>query len=98
MAKKARLQRQLHSKSRRTAVSTKKVVSDFSVALCQEADQLAAELKISRSGLIRRAMEELVSVQRRKKLQDQIDAYFEASVDLEREIMDDFKHADADIR
>lgn len=77
---------------------TRKVISDFPIALFRETDEAASELHLSRSAIIRRAVEELLKRRRREKLQAQVDAYFDQHADFERSLMEDFKHVDTDAR
>ena len=88
-----------HSKRTATTVEkTKKVVSDFPIALYRETDRAAAELKLSRSAIIRRAMEELLGARRRRQLRADIAEYFESHADAERQIMEDFRYVDTELR
>jgi hypothetical protein len=75
---------------------TKKVISDFPLALYRETDQAASELNLSRSGIIRRAMEELLRNRRLSKLRSDIDDYFDTHAEFERRVMQDFQHVDTD--
>ena len=83
---------------RTAAIRTRKVVSDFPIVLCNETDRLAAELKTSRSAIIRTAVEEMLQARRRTRLKTEIDEYFEKNREFERGIMNDFRHVDAESR
>jgi metal-responsive CopG/Arc/MetJ family transcriptional regulator len=89
---------EVHKKRRPVATTTpktKKVVSDFPISLYKETDMVAAELKMSRSSIIRRAMEELIKARHRRKLRTDIAEYFNDRSDFEREVMNDFKYVDS---
>jgi metal-responsive CopG/Arc/MetJ family transcriptional regulator len=77
---------------------TKKVVSDFPISLYKETDEVAAEMHMSRSAIIRRAVEDLLKARRHKQLESEIDEYFRDHADFERRIMDDFRHVDSEGR
>jgi hypothetical protein len=79
-----------------TAPRTKKVMADFPIALYKETEAVAAELKMSRSGILRKAMEELLKARRTQKLKADIAAYFDEHDQLERELMEDFKYVDSE--
>jgi hypothetical protein len=87
-------------RTRATAASprTKKVIADFPLALFRETDEAASELNLSRSGIIRRAMEELLRKRRRGKLRSEIDDYFDTHAESEQRVMQDFQHVDSDSR
>ena len=93
-----RVKKDSKGKGMGAAVRTKKVISDFPIALYQETDRAAAELKMSRSGIIRRAVEDMLKARKRNKLRAEIAEYFENNRELERRVMDDFRHVDAESR
>jgi metal-responsive CopG/Arc/MetJ family transcriptional regulator len=75
---------------------TKKVISDFPMDLYRETDDAAFELGLSRSGIIRRAMEEMLKRRRRAKMRTAIHEYFDTHAGVERSVMQDFRHVDAE--
>jgi metal-responsive CopG/Arc/MetJ family transcriptional regulator len=80
-----------------TTRSVKKVVTDFPMPLFRETERAAHELSMNRSSLIRTAVEAYLQNRRREKLERAIAESFAANVELDRQLVDEFKHVDADL-
>ena len=75
----------------------KKIAIDFPPALFQETERVAHELSINRSTLIRSAVELYLRARRREKLEEEIAASFAANTQLDRQLVNEFAHVDAEI-
>lgn len=75
----------------------RKVVTDFPAPLFQETERAAHELAMTRSSLIRTAVASFLETRRREKLERAIAESFSANVELDRQLMDEFRHVDADL-
>jgi CopG family transcriptional regulator/antitoxin EndoAI len=80
----------------RRAAKSVKVAVDFPDPLFRETEQAAQELSTNRSSLIRSAVELFLRQRRRQKLEDAIAESFLANRDLDQQLVDEFKHVDAD--
>ena len=82
-----------------TAIANRarKVAIDFPAALFQETERTAHELSINRSVLIRSAVEMYLRLRQRAKLERQIAESFRANAELDRQMIEDFAHVDAEI-
>ncbi len=76
--------------------STRKVVADFPAPLFDATDRAARELSINRSHLIRSAVEEFLQRRNRAKLEREIADSFAANAELDRRLVEDFRHVDAE--
>jgi metal-responsive CopG/Arc/MetJ family transcriptional regulator len=93
-------------KPRRRSVATavirqtalKKVVTDFPLPLFREAERAAHELSMNRSCFIRSAVETFLRNREKEKLEKAIAESFLANTELDRQLVDEFKYADADER
>jgi metal-responsive CopG/Arc/MetJ family transcriptional regulator len=79
-----------------TAKQARKIVIDFPAPLFQETERAVHELSMNRSTLIRSAVEMYLRAWRREKLEHQIAESFSANVELDRQLVEDFAHADAE--
>ena len=79
---------------KQTAV--KKVVTDFPVPLFREAERAAHELSMNRSCFIRTAVETFLQNREKEKLEKAIAESFLANAELDRQLVDEFRYADAD--
>jgi hypothetical protein len=79
---------------RKTAL--KKVVTDFPLPLFLEAERAAHELSMNRSCFIRSAVETFLRNREKEKLERAIAESFLANTELDRQLVDEFKYADAD--
>jgi metal-responsive CopG/Arc/MetJ family transcriptional regulator len=77
-------------------VSAKKVVADFPTPLFERTEQAAQELSMNRSRLIRLAVEVFLRRRDRQKLERAIAESLEANAATDAELMEEFKHVDAD--
>jgi metal-responsive CopG/Arc/MetJ family transcriptional regulator len=75
----------------------RKIAIDFPASLFRETEQAVHELSINRSVLIRSAVEMFLRIKRREKLERQIAESFSANAGLDRQLVTDFAHVDADI-
>jgi metal-responsive CopG/Arc/MetJ family transcriptional regulator len=73
-----------------------KVAVDFPALLFRETEQAAHELSVNRSQLIRSAVEIFLHQRNREKLERAIAQSFQANRDLDRQLMNEFRHVDAD--
>ena len=80
-----------------TANHARKVAIDFPATLFQETERAAHELSINRSELIRSAVEMYLRLRQREKLERQIAESFRANAELDRQLIEDFAHVDAEI-
>ena len=84
----------------RAAVSkvsaSRKIIVDFPAALYEETQKAVQELSIKRSVLIRKAVSEYLHRLARRKLARELVEGYRANAALNREISEDFVHADAD--
>jgi len=71
-----------------------KIAVDFPAQLLHQTEKAGRELSMNRSALIRAAVESFLRNRQRQKLEEQIAQSFSANADLDRQIMDDFKHVD----
>jgi metal-responsive CopG/Arc/MetJ family transcriptional regulator len=75
----------------------RKIAIDFPASLFRETEQAAQELSVNRSVLIRSAVEMFLRVKRREKLEREIAESFSANASLDRQLVTDFAHVDAEI-
>jgi len=75
--------------------AVKKVVTDFPVPLFQAAERAAHELSMNRSCFIRTAIESFLRNREKEKLEQAIAESFRANAELDRQLVDEFKYADA---
>ena len=80
--------------TRRSTV--KKVVTDFPAPLFQETERVARELSMNRSAFIRSAVEAFLRNRQRETLEKAIAESLLANSELDRQLREDFKYADAD--
>lgn len=73
-----------------------KIAVDFPAPLFQETERAVHELSISRSALIRAAVEKFLRSRQREELERQFAESFSANAESDRQLMDDFKHVDAE--
>jgi metal-responsive CopG/Arc/MetJ family transcriptional regulator len=73
-----------------------KVAVDFPAPLFRETERAAQELSVNRSQLIRSAVESFLHRRNREKLERAIAESFQANRDIDRQLMDEFRHVDAD--
>jgi hypothetical protein len=73
-----------------------KVAIDFPAPLFTETERAAHELSVNRSQLIRSAVEIFLRRRKREKLERAIAESFQANRDLDRQLMDEFRHVDVD--
>jgi metal-responsive CopG/Arc/MetJ family transcriptional regulator len=82
-------------KSRVAGSGKERVLVEFSETLLQRADELARKLKMSRSELIRQAVEEhLQQIESRKFEQELAEAYI-ANAEMNLALLEEFKYVDA---
>ena len=74
-----------------------KIAVDFPAPLFQETERAVRELSTNRSSLIRVAVETFLRTRQREKLERQIAGSFSANAESDRQLMDDFKHVDAEL-
>ena len=79
---------------RQTAV--KKVVTDFPLHLFRETERVAHELSMNRSSFIRSAVETFLRNREKERLEAAIAESFLANAELDRQLVDEFRYADAD--
>lgn len=79
------------------ARSVKKVVADFPEPLFREAERAAHELSMNRSSFIRAAVEAFLKNRRTEKLERAIAESLSANAELDRQLVDEFKHVDAEL-
>ncbi len=84
------------AKKKRMAVAVKRVAIDFPEPLLRETEEVASQLEINRSNLIRDAVEEYLKVVRRKRLELELAVACEANAEFERQICDEFAHVDSE--
>jgi metal-responsive CopG/Arc/MetJ family transcriptional regulator len=80
-----------------TAPKQVKIAIDFPAPLFQATEQAVRELSTTRSALVRTAVELFLRSRQREKLECQIAESFSANSVLDRQLMDEFKHVDADL-
>jgi metal-responsive CopG/Arc/MetJ family transcriptional regulator len=73
-----------------------KIAIDFPAPLFHETEKAVQELSTTRSSLIRTAVEAFLRNRQRAKLERQLAESFEANAELDRQLMDDFRHVDAE--
>jgi metal-responsive CopG/Arc/MetJ family transcriptional regulator len=73
-----------------------KVAIDFPAPLFTETERAAHELSVNRSQLIRSAVKVFLRRRKREKLERAIAESFQANRDLDRQLMDEFRHVDVD--
>ncbi len=78
------------------AALSKKVNVDFPKPLFEKTEQASAELKLSRSQLLRRAVEEFLARTESEKLERAIAESLVANSQADREIFEDFKYVDTE--
>jgi metal-responsive CopG/Arc/MetJ family transcriptional regulator len=81
----------------RPVTKSVKVAIDFPAPLFMETERAVRELSMSRSRLIRSAVELFLRQREREKLEHAIAESFLANGDLDRQLADEFKYADADL-
>jgi metal-responsive CopG/Arc/MetJ family transcriptional regulator len=86
----------MRASAARHATTPIKVAVDFPAPLFRETEQAAHELSVNRSQLIRSAVEIFLRQRNREKLERAIAESFHANRDLDRRLMDEFRHVDAD--
>ena len=76
--------------------AVKKVVTDFPLPLFRETERVARELSMNRSSFIRSAVETFLRNRAKEKLEAAIAESFLANAELDRQLVDEFRYADAD--
>lgn len=79
-----------------TAKQSRKIAIDFPAPLFQETERAVHELSMNRSVLIRSAVEMYLRFRQREKLERQIAESFRANAELDRQLVEDFAHVDAE--
>ena len=74
-----------------------KFVIDFPQDLFEETESAAVELSISRSSLIRAAVEAYLRNLRRKKLEQELIDGYVANAELSRKTCEEFAHIDSEL-
>jgi metal-responsive CopG/Arc/MetJ family transcriptional regulator len=80
----------------RQATKPVKVAIDFPAPLFRETERAAHELSTNRSQLIRSAVEMFLRQRNRERLERAIAESFQANRDLDRQLVDEFRHVDVD--
>jgi metal-responsive CopG/Arc/MetJ family transcriptional regulator len=78
------------------AEASVKVAIDFPAALFEETEAAVRELATTRSSLIRIAVESFLRSRKRTRLEGEIAASFSANAESERQLVEEFKHVDAE--
>jgi metal-responsive CopG/Arc/MetJ family transcriptional regulator len=73
-----------------------KVSSDFPQSLLERADKAIEELHVSRSELVRAAVEDFLTRRERQRVEKEIEEYFRANADFEKQVMQEFQPVDTD--
>ena len=76
---------------------TRRVVVGFPEPLLKSTEEVAFQLSMNRSVLIRQAVQEFLKMCRRRALEAELAAACEANADLARQICEEFSHVDAEI-
>jgi len=79
-----------------STLTQKKVIADFPAPLFERTVAAEKELGLSRSALMRKAMEQFLRRRERASLRQQIGEYFEVYGDRERALCEEFQHVDAE--
>jgi metal-responsive CopG/Arc/MetJ family transcriptional regulator len=96
-SKARRMKNRVQRTASKPALSTsKKVAVDFPASLFQETEQAAKEISTTRSALIRIAVEAFLQNRKRQRLEDQIAESLSANAKLDRRLMEEFRHVDAE--
>ena len=74
-----------------------KIAIDFPAPLLRETERAMHELSMNRSHFIRSAVETFLRQREREKLERAIAESFEANRELDRNLVDEFKHVDAEV-
>ena len=83
-------------KPRIVRVGKERVLVEFSESLLKRADDIARKMSISRSELIRKAVEEhLQQIESRRFEQELAEAYI-ANAEMNLALVEEFKHVDAE--
>ena len=78
------------------AAPAKRVVVEFSEQLMHRAERATKELAISRSELVRQAVEQFIESSDRAKLQEELAKGYQANAKLDRTIAEEFAAVDYD--
>ncbi len=74
-----------------------KVIVEFSAALYAETERATAQLSVSRSSLIRAAVEEYLDKRRREELDKELAEGYIANASQARETAEAFSHVDSEL-
>lgn len=77
-----------------TANATKKVIVEFSETLLKETEEAASQLSTDRSKLIRSAVESYLARLKKEELEEALAEGYRTHGELDRQIAEEFAHAD----
>ena len=86
--------RQVTAAAKQHTSKAVKIAVDFPAQLLQETEKAGRDLSMNRSALIRTAVEAFLHDWQRQKLEERIARSFSVNADLDRQLIDDFKHVD----
>ena len=72
-----------------------KIAIDLPASLFRKTEKAVSELSTNRSSLVRAALDMFLQKLERDKLEREIADSFSANQDLDRQLLEDFKHVDA---
>lgn len=64
--------------------------------MLERTDKAIEELHVSRSELVRAAVEDFLARRERQRVEKEIEEHFRANADFEKQVMQEFKHVDTD--
>jgi len=79
-----------------SAIAARRVVVEFPEKLLDRAERVTKELSISRSDLVRQAVEQFIESSERAKLEKELAEGYEANAKLDRTIAAEFEAVDYD--
>lgn len=79
------------------ATATKKVLVEFPEKLLEETEKTAHDLSTNRSEFIRSAVRDKLKRLERKRLEQELAEGYRANATFDRQLAEEFDHADADV-
>ena len=78
------------------ALATRRVIIEFPRQLLERTEQAASELSMTRSAVIRSAVEEFLRAKHRRELERILAEGYEANAAMDREISEEFRYVDGE--